>query len=108
MAGYCTIEDAGPDPSTPQPRKQHFVGDAAFRALRFTIADETYFSYGIASNGGLGRCGVEPNTPAVYTFYAHGDLDGDGIMSTFELAAGSNDANALYHGRGFYIDKETE
>jgi hypothetical protein len=43
----------------------------------------------------------------LYTFYAFGDLDGDGVQSTFELAAGSNADNEPYHS-GFYIVNELE
>jgi len=35
-------------------------------------------------------------------------LDGDTIMSTFELAVNSDTDNTLYHGRGFYIANEVE
>jgi hypothetical protein len=45
---------------------------------------------------------------AQYTFHAIGDLDGDGSMSTFELAAGSDGSNNLYRAPGFYIVNELE
>lgn len=108
VAGHCTIDDAGPSPLLPGRFKQPFVDDASFRALGFTIADQVYFSYGIAAVGGLSSCSHAPNTAALYTFYAHGDLNGDSTLSTFELAAGSEGANLLYHSVGFYIDKDTE
>jgi hypothetical protein len=52
-------------------------------------------------------CGNMINT-AQYTFHAIGDLDGDGSLSTFELAAGSDGSNNLYRAPGFYIVNELE
>ncbi|MET0390481.1 MAG: type II secretion system protein [Polyangiales bacterium] len=109
VVGHCTVEDAGPSPATPGKEKQSFEADTSYRALGFHIADQVYFSYAIASgNGGLGRCGSAPNTAGLYTFHAHGDLDGNNARSTFELAAGSNESNVLYHAVSFHIDHETE
>jgi hypothetical protein len=47
------------------------------------------------------------NTPQ-YTLQAQGDLDGDGSLSTFELAAGSDSSNNLMRAPGFYIINEME
>lgn len=106
ISGYCTIGDAGPRPPTPSDSKQKFEGDANLKALSFHVADFVYFSYGISSAGG--RCDNSANTSNLYTFYANGDLDGDGTMSTFEFAAGSDESNTLYHSRGLYIVDEVE
>lgn len=105
-AAYCTIGMAGPRPATPSSNKVKFIPDAKFAAIGFTIGDLVYFSYGIRNE--LSACGHEPNTLNMYTFYANGDLDDDGILSTFELAAGSDSSNMLYHGRGIFIREETE
>jgi prepilin-type N-terminal cleavage/methylation domain-containing protein len=43
-----------------------------------------------------------------YRLIANGDLDGDGTMSTFELAVGTTDANDLYHAAGVYVVDEVE
>jgi type IV pilus assembly protein PilA len=43
-----------------------------------------------------------------YTLQAFGDLDGDGTVSTFELAVGTSTENELYHGAGVYVVYETE
>jgi type II secretory pathway pseudopilin PulG len=110
VTGYCSVDDAGPLPAQVLAKKQQvsFSDEPAFRALGFSIADFTYFSYGLASKGGLGACDQEPNTVDLYTFFAHGDLDGDGLESTFELAAGSDANNVLYHSRAFFIAQEIE
>jgi prepilin-type N-terminal cleavage/methylation domain-containing protein len=108
VSGFCTVDDAGPLPTLPMPHKQTFGGDANFQSLGFALADLTYFSYGLAVKNGLGNCVNVPNTPDLYTFYAHGDLDGDSTMSTFELSAGSDGTNVLYHSHAFFIDREIE
>lgn len=111
VAGHCTVDDAGPLPARALAAKQQvaFGTDPSFRALGFSIADHTYFSYGLAVKGaGFGVCVNPSNTPDLYTFFAHGDLDGDGLESTFELSAGSNASNVLYHSRAFFISQEIE
>jgi prepilin-type N-terminal cleavage/methylation domain-containing protein len=107
VTGYCTIPNAGPRPVTPSGDKKKFTADTAFTGINFFIADYVYFSYGINS-AGSSVCGHTANTTSLYTYYAHGDLDGDGTMSTFELAAGTDGSNTIYHARGIYIAKETE
>jgi len=108
VAGFCTVRDAGPQPATPGPAKQQFNADTGFRALGYSLADFTFFSYGLASKTGASVCGNTAGSVELYTFYAHGDLDGDGTESTFELPAGSDAANVMMHGRAVFIDKETE
>ena len=44
----------------------------------------------------------------LYTFTAHGDLNGNGVWSRFEMAAGTDSDNTLYHARGVWIGDETE
>jgi prepilin-type N-terminal cleavage/methylation domain-containing protein len=106
VTGFCTVGDAGPRPATPTGAKQKFTADTNLRALRFHIADFVYFSYGVTSAGD--QCDNTANTDSLYTFYANGDLDDDGTLSTFELATGTDESNTLYHGRGFYIANEIE
>ena len=103
IGSYCSV---GTDPISPPPtsRKQHYdAGDNAL-ALGFTIADDVYFGYGLT---GSQQCGWTANTN-VYTFTAQGDLDGDGVRSLFELAAGTDDARTLRHAKGIYIANELE
>ena len=108
VAGHCTVDDAAPSPATPRNFKQNFSADASFRELGFAIADLVYFQYGLASMNGQSSCEHDANSSGLYTFYAHGDLDSDGIRSTFELSAGTDAFNLMYHARGLYIDRETE
>jgi len=107
VTGYCTIANAGPRPATPTGDKKKFTADAAFRGINFMIADFVYFSYGINS-AATSVCGHTANTDSLYTYYAHGDLDTDGTLSTFELAAGTDSGNSIYHSRGLYIANEVE
>ena len=100
---YCSV---GSDPLNPTPNtsKQTFTAGTNARALGFTIADLVYFGYGIS---GSGQCGWNPLAD-VYTFYAQGDLDGDSVRSTFELAAGTDEERTLRHAMGFFIVNELE
>jgi prepilin-type N-terminal cleavage/methylation domain-containing protein len=108
VAGHCTVDDAVPSPAFPTKFKQRFAGDPSFQALGFSVADYVYYSYGLASGGGVGQCSHGPSDANLYTFFANGDLDGDGIYSTYELAAGSDPSNVMYHSRGFHVIDELE
>jgi hypothetical protein len=105
-ATYCSV---GSDTVTPTPganKKQYSAGTNA-AGLGFSIADYVYFGYGIKTTG-ASKCGWAASASDVYTFFANGDLDGDNIMSTFELAAGTDKDDTLYHAKGFYIINEIE
>ena len=108
----CVAEPTSLNPASPSPVKQRFTANAGFKELGFSIADYVYYGYGISSIGAAGRVSCNPVSGGagrdVYTFFAHGDLDGDNTQSTFELSVSSNDSNALYHARGIYILKELE
>jgi prepilin-type N-terminal cleavage/methylation domain-containing protein len=108
MVAACTVGAAARTPADPSSQKVigGFSAEPSFASLGFSVADYVYFGYGIESIGS--DCGRGANTAAVYTFTAEGDLDDDGENSRFELVAGSDDRNALYHARGFYIVNETE
>jgi len=82
---------------------------AAYTALNFAPADPLYFEYDIVSAppGGNG-CGNPANDTTIYTFTAFGDLDGDNVESTFQLAAGSNPDNALYRAPGVFTASPLE
>ena len=108
VATYCTVDDAGPVPGTPHAQKQRMTSDPSFRALGFSIADYVYYSYGLATEATTGGCGGNANDMSVYTLYAHGDLDDDKTLSTFELSVGTDNNNVLYHARGLYISHEIE
>lgn len=100
---YCSV---GSDPVSPVPNanKQQYQSGSNALALGFTIADYVYYGYGLT---GSQRCGWTANT-SVYTFTAQGDLDGDGVRSTFELAAGTDDSRTLFHSKGIYVMNELE
>jgi type IV pilus assembly protein PilA len=107
-SSYCTV---GSDAVTPTPKatKQAFTAQTNGQALGFSIADFVYFGYGIQSASATsGACGWSANSGNVYTFVAQGDLDGDGDRSTFEMAAGTDKDDVLYHATGFYIMNEIE
>lgn len=106
---HCTVSAAGPIPADPGAQKQRLPNtDPSFRALGFTIADYVYYGYGLNPDTGLGACGGTANDSTVYTLFAIGDLDDDGVESTFELAVGSDSENELYHARGMNISNELE
>jgi len=79
--------------------------DQNFRQIGFGPIDPLYFTYGWVAVGG---CGNVPNDPTLYNFYARGDLDGDGVESTFQIAAGSNPHNALQRAGGINAINATE
>ena len=103
-SAYCTVGSDALTPS-PGPNKQQYSAGANAQALGFSIADYVYFGYGFS---GSAACGWAANQGGVYTFFAQGDLDGDAIKSTFELAAGTDKDVTLYHAKGFYIVNEIE
>lgn len=113
QVGFCQVGNAPTTPVAPGANKQSFGGPglpAPFSSsgLAFDVADYVYYGYNITSSEPASNCNGAPNRAVVYTFRAIGNLDGDAILSTFEMAVGSADDNNLYHGRGFYIVNETE
>jgi type IV pilus assembly protein PilA len=102
---FCTVGTDALNPATPNANKQQFIPLDNAQALGFSIADFVYFGYGIT---GTSQCGWSANATSVYTFFAKGDLDSDSTFSTFELAAGTDRDNTLYHAKGFYISNEIE
>jgi type IV pilus assembly protein PilA len=102
---HCTVGPSttnnlpGPDPS-----RIDVMGEE-FQTLGFSVPGYTYFQYEIVSNGP--SCDHPPGS-SLYTFVAHGDLDGDGVRSRFELAAGTDSNNELYRAPGLYIEDELE
>ncbi len=107
-SGHCTVVSTpGTLPATPTADKQtvDFLAEPSFHALFFDVSEPVYFGYGIESAGG--SCGWSGGVP-LYSFYAEGDLDGDGAKSLFELAVGSSTDNELYRAPGFYVRNEFE
>lgn len=115
VSGYCTVDDetildaVSNAAMVPDKVKHKVKAGPSMRALGFTVSDYVYYSYALATgNSGTGRCGTPRATDDVYTFYAEGDLDDDGTLSRFEMAAGSDASNVLYHSLGFYVVNELE
>jgi type IV pilus assembly protein PilA len=106
---HCTV-GSGTDGKTPSDQKNSGVyeGSSVFDAkaggLGFSL-EYGYYSYRVVDS--TAGCQRGPSTP-LYTMRAVGNLDNDGIESTFDLAVGSNAENELYHSRGFNITNETE
>ena len=77
----------------------------SYEAINFAPADPLYFEYNITTdtNGTTNDCGKAASSTSVYTFTANGDLDGDGTLSTYNLAAGTNPDNALYRAPGIAV-----
>ena len=107
----CTVATAAATPPVPPSGDKitfDFLSQTSFAALGFTLADPFYFRYGIDSGRGDMCISAAPADTNVYTFYARGDLDGDGTLSTFEMACGTDSNDGLYHARGFYTVNDTE
>lgn len=100
----CTVASAM-TPNAPGPERS--VLDqvpVSFGALDASFVDPVYYQYEIVSVGG---CGHPPNSD-LYSFRAHGDLDGDGTQSLFEISAGSNGQNVLMRAPGIFRENELE
>jgi type IV pilus assembly protein PilA len=104
-SAYCSVGTESINPSSPGANKQQFTAGTNMIALGFSIADYVYYGYGMTGSAG---CAWPANSTGVYTFFANGDLDADSTLSTFELAAGTDKDDTLYHARGFYINNEIE
>lgn len=77
-SGQRIVTSAGPLPASPGQTKQlaAFASDPGFSALGFAPSDPVYYSYSIVP---------DPVTPGGAILRAQGDLDGDGLLSTFEI-----------------------
>jgi type IV pilus assembly protein PilA len=123
----CAIGGAGDHWSTtadPNTSKNIPTGpDVALtdKLVNFNVNNAYYYRYNAYVNDLTQSTTVGAQTPttcglalaaasggARYYFRAHGDLDGDGTQSTFELAVGTTPENDLYHAAGVYIVNETE
>lgn len=71
-----------------------------WNALEFRFEEPHYFAYQYDSAG--------EGTSAAFTARALGDLDGNGISSTFERAARSDGALVLQPQLGLWMDRPTE
>jgi len=104
---HCTVP-TDDDGKTPSDQKQAGTYDGSFavsNGLAFSVPNG-YYKYAVTSVSTAG-CQQNVNTEH-YKLYAVGDLDHDSTTSLFELAAGSNGENELYHAAGIYVNNETE
>ena len=73
---------SGRTPNTPGPTKT-MLGplNEPFVSLDFMLPEPVYFQYEVIGAGGCGHAAGDP----LYTFRAHGDLDGDGQILLLEM-----------------------
>jgi len=94
------------------------LNEEGFVALNWHLSDPLYYRYEVLS-GGMGgvainmfasvTCGDTSMVgDSIYTLQAFGDLDGDGTMSTFELAVGVDEGNQLYRNAEIFRNLELE
>jgi type IV pilus assembly protein PilA len=78
---FCPTGPLTP-PAVPKARKikidPALWADPSWKCLMFTLPDPQFYSYRYVSNGLDG-------TSALYSASAYGDLDGDGMTSTYQL-----------------------
>lgn len=109
IGNNCTVAAYTAQLISPTDEKQKADYEAAsssFQDVGFSVADYMYYTYQI--QGSTDTCGNASVDDTIYTFRAIGDLDGDDVNSTFDLAVASDQVNQLYHARGFNITNETE
>jgi prepilin-type N-terminal cleavage/methylation domain-containing protein len=121
MTIRCLLPSSSRIPASPGPVSQYgeFESDEVFQAIGFQVADPVYYGYQVLSMGmassGMSMSGDMAipslcmiNAGAAYTFTAVGDLDGDGVRSTFEIAAGIDESLEMYRQPGIYAEMELE
>ena len=93
MKEHCLPPKAGPTPTEPtmEPAAVDFssndvTGHSTWVALGFQPERPVRYSYSYTPD--RDGCGLVPTDPAISVLYrAEGDLDGDGVRSTFERSA---------------------
>jgi len=117
-ATRCVVDETGAafrEPATPASVKQHFdqASHPSWVSMGFTIGDAVYYGYTFTTDKapvGGGNCPA-PGTPTVpgnvYSMRAHGDLDDDGLQSTFEITVNLT-AVELARGTAMFVNNESE
>lgn len=101
----CSLGEEGrclpmSQPSGPaEYRGDTWTDDETWNALGFGFSDAHYFHYGFRWTQEDGGC--------QFTVQAFGDLDGDGVYSTYERY-GTGDVSGINASAGLYIDQELE
>ncbi len=106
---YCIVDSAStpaPAPAAKTNVDWNAAGMDGFNDIGFATRDPVYYQYQVISPGS--SCGNTANNINLYSFRAQGDLDGDGITSLFEVAAGSSMINELMRTPGIYRENELE
>ncbi len=104
---HCTVDESDSFPGAPSDVKQAFVSTPPFSET-IGISFPPGFSYYKFTNvGGIADCGRAPGI-VLYSLTATGDLDADGILSTFALTTATNDSNEIYKAGNIFIQNELE
>lgn len=74
--------------------------DASWQALKFSMDDPHYYSYTYIASG--------TDSTAHFTVRANGDLDCDGVYSTFEMVGSVQTDGTVTGQAGFFKDQELE
>jgi prepilin-type N-terminal cleavage/methylation domain-containing protein len=97
-ANCCTFAGKKCPPSTTD------WTNTSWQALTFSVDDPHYYLYGYDSTGS-----TSPGAGSNFTARAHGDLDCDGIYSTFEMfGIWSSQDNDVHGSAGMFVDLATE
>jgi type IV pilus assembly protein PilA len=97
-ANCCTFTGKKCPPSTTD------WTDTSWQALTFSVDDPHYYLYAYDSTGS-----ASPGPGSNFTARAHGDLDCDGVFSTFEMfGIWSSSDNDVHGSAGMFIDNATE
>lgn len=99
----CLPESAGPTPEQPSTdpvavsfQAPEMPGSATWRALGYEPSGPIRFRYSLhAARAGCGSLGAEARDKPVVVLRAEGDLDGDGVLSTFERAVREQDGRLV-------------
>jgi type IV pilus assembly protein PilA len=118
VTSKCRLATQAISPASPGSVKQPFTPSANFQAIGYTIQEPVYMGYGLEATEAGGACisvtggvvtGTAPTAGGnVYSLRAHGNLDDDGDLSTFELQVNADGAGDLVRSAGFFVDQETE
>ncbi len=87
------------------PTASDFDDDAGWRCLKFTITTPVYYQYGHYRSGF--ESGLAPGAD-VFEVRGHGDLDADGITSTFARSGQVDASGALKLSPQLFVNKEFE
>jgi len=102
----CLPEGAGPSPDHPseEPVVVDFQGSPVWRAVGFVPSEPLRFRYSFRPE----QTGCNLHGLRLVTLRAEGDLDADGVLSTFERSAGANRHGELVPVGTLRVVRETE